>query len=284
LLFVSGSIVAEEDGVLGFILGFLGAILLLWILFHLLEMFLARWGDRTPFVVGHRGAAGLAPENTIPAIETGIRRGVGAIEVDVHRTKDGRLVVMHDTSVERTTDGSGEIRDLTWDQVRSLDAGGYFSSSYVGTSVPLLSEVIDRVIDAGCRLVVEVKDPVHYPDIAQDLAGLLKEKTSELADDVIVISFDIEWLRDFHNVAPNVSLGQLHLWGGGWPEVPGTLAVDIYWRSVILDPTLIWRARRRGYQCWVWTVNKPWAARLLWMLGVEAVTTDRPDLIRIVES
>lgn len=255
----------------------------LWILLHLLQAVRASLQEHRPFVVGHRGAAGLAPENTLPAIDAGIQHGVHAIEVDVHRTRDGKLVVMHDTSVERTTQSSGEIRDMTWDQIRQLDAGRHFAPSYAGTSVPTLSQVIERVLRAGCTLIVEVKDPALYPGIAQDLADLFADRVPSVGDDVVVISFDVEWLRHFHKAAPDVRLGQLHLWGGNWPDVAGTFAVDVYWQSVILDPTLLWRARRRGYQCWVWTLNKPRIGRLLWILGVEAVTTDRPDLIRSPE-
>jgi glycerophosphoryl diester phosphodiesterase len=260
--------------------GLVAVVLGLWIVLHLVQAAISRAKDRRTFVVGHRGAAGLAPENTIPAIEAGIDRGAQAIEVDVHRTQDGTLVVMHDASVARTTQGQGEIRDLTWDQIQELDAGRHFSSSYEGTPVPTLRHVIDRVLGAGRTLVVEVKDPALYPGIAEDLAVLLSEEVSPVSEDVVVISFDLAWLRQFHEVAPDVRLGQLHLWGGRWPRVGGTVAVDVYWRSAILDPTLIWRARRRGYRCWVWTVNRPWTARMLWWLGIEAVTTDYPDRIR----
>lgn len=258
----------------------------LWVLLHLVQAILWRSKDRKPFVVGHRGAAGLAPENTMPAIETGIRYGAQAVEVDVHRTRDGTLVVMHDASIDRTTQGSGPIRALTWEGMRRLDAGRHFSTSYAGAKVPSLREVVERVLEAGRLLVVEVKDPDLYPGIASDLVGLFAENDSSVSEHsilerVVVISFDVDWLRRFHEVAPEVRLGQLHMWGGRWPKVGGTIAVDVYWQSVLLDPTLIWRARRRGYRCWVWTVNRSWAARLLWWLGVEAVTTDRPDLIQV---
>ncbi len=257
----------------------------LWFILHLVQAILFRAEDLKPFVVGHRGAAELAPENTMPAIEVGIRHGAQAVEVDIHRTRDGKLVVMHDTSVDRTTQSSGAIRALTWDQIRRLDAGQYFSPSYVGTNVPSLGEVVEHVLGTERTLVVEVKDPALYPGIALDLADLLADKASSVSghnafESVVVISFDSDWLRHFHEVAPEVWLSQLHMWGGRWPKVDGTIAVDVYWQSVLLDPTLILRARRRGYRCWVWTVNKPWAARLLWWLGVEAVTTDRPDLIQ----
>ena len=278
-LAVDNQCFSQEGSVVGSIVGFVIAfVLVIWVLLPLLQAALLRSKNRHAFVVGHRGAAGLAPENTIPAIEAGIRHGVRAVEVDVHRTKDGKLVVMHDTSVDRTTRSSGEIRSLTWEQVRHLDAGDHFSSAYAGTSVPTLGEVIDRVLEAECSLVIEVKDPSYYPGIAQDLAVLLAEKADK--DRVIVISFDVAWLGHFHTIAPDVRLGQLHLWGGGWPDIPGTAVVDVYWRSVFIDPTLIWRVRRRGYRCWVWTVNKPGIARLLWALGVEAVTTDRPDRVQ----
>lgn len=260
--------------------GLVAVVLGFWIILHLIQAALVRAKDHRTFVVGHRGAAGLAPENTMPAIEVGIDQGVHAIEVDVHRTRDGTLVVMHDASVVRTTQGQGEIAELTWDQIQELDAGRHFSSVYEGTPVPTLRHVIDRVLGAGRTLVVEVKDPALYPGIARDLAEILSGEALSSDGDVVVISFDLAWLRKFHEIAPDIRLGQLHLWGGRWPRIGGTVAVDVYWRSAILDPTLIWRAKRRGYRCWVWTVNRPWAARVLWWLGVEAVTTDFPDRIR----
>src|SRR5437016_14609599 len=103
------------------------------------------WPHQAPcLVIGHRGAMGYAPENTLISFEEAIRRGADLIELDVQLSQDGEVVVMHDTSVDRTTDGSGLIRDLPRRRVKSFDAGVWYGPDYARQGVPSLSDVIQR--------------------------------------------------------------------------------------------------------------------------------------------
>jgi glycerophosphoryl diester phosphodiesterase len=228
------------------------------------------------FVIGHRGAAGLAPENTLAAIREGIRQGASFIEIDVQLSVEGKPVIFHDTLVDRTTNGFGAVCSLTWDALRKLDAGSYFAPDFAGEPIPLLAEAMELLkTEPEVTLVIEAKDPELYPLMGQQLASLIREFGAEAQ--VVVISFDHQWLGEFRQLAPNVRIGTL--WGTRFPKnVATTDVVDIAWPMVLIDPTLVRRMNRQGNQLWVYTVNSVWLMRLLSWLGVEGITTDRPDL------
>lgn len=227
------------------------------------------------FVIGHRGAGGLAPENTLAALRTGIEQGARAVEVDVHQTADGVLVVMHDPTVERTTDGSGAIAELTLAQIDELDAGAWFGAGFAGERVPTLDAVLDSVAgQEGVTLYIEVKDPDRYASLSETLAETLRRRAGR--PPVVVISFDHDWLVEFHELAPDVSLGALGTFKTPDADLP-VAAADLLWISVLLDPALVARLHRRGWRVLVWTVNRGWQMRLLRWLGVDGITTDYPD-------
>src|SRR5687768_18367630 len=103
------------------------------------------WPQQSPcLIIGHRGAMGYAPENTIVSFEEAIRRGADCVELDVQLSGDGEVVVMHDTSVDRTTDGHGLVRDLSWRKIKNCDAGVWFGPEYSGQYVPNLTDVIRK--------------------------------------------------------------------------------------------------------------------------------------------
>ena len=119
-------------------------------------------GDpRTPgdaaFIASHRGGGAMAPENTLPAITAALEGEFGYVEVDVALTADGHPVLMHDAKVDRTTDGTGRLADLTLNQVRTLDAGAWFDPAYAGTPVPTLDEFLDVLAESGGRAIIELK-------------------------------------------------------------------------------------------------------------------------------
>jgi glycerophosphoryl diester phosphodiesterase len=227
-------------------------------------------------MISHRGARALAPENTLAGVSEAIDRGALFIEVDVQRTADGVLVVIHDNTVDRTTEGTGEVGELTYDEMGSLDAGSHFSTEFAGAPIPTLDAILELVAEKQVTLVLEAKNPGLYPGIEQQIAEALQR--FEVQDRVIVISFDHDWLKRFHGAAPQVRLGKLWVWMGRSEPLPMTQLVDVYWLSVIVDPTLVKRAHAQGYEVVVWTVNDPWAMKLLLWLGVDGITTDRPDL------
>ncbi|KAB2854067.1 MAG: glycerophosphodiester phosphodiesterase, partial [Anaerolineae bacterium] len=119
--------------------------------------------SKKPFVVGHRGASGLAPENTLPALEAGIAAGANLVEVDVQRTTDGVLIIFHDDSLERLTNGKGVVAQKSLAELKALDAGSHFSPQYAGTTLPTLDEALALVMSKGKHLVIEAKSPADFP-------------------------------------------------------------------------------------------------------------------------
>lgn len=225
-------------------------------------------------IVSHRGAAGLAPENTLVSIRTALQYNAPLIEVDVQRTADGQLVLIHDTTVDRTTNGSGPVGDFTLAEIRRLDAGSWFSPAFANERIPTLDEALRLVISTDATLVIEGKDPGRYPGIADQLVDGIRQYDAETR--VVVVSFDHEWLRRIQTLAPAIPLGAISVWATGVPAFE-TSAVATSWPSAVLTPWLIRRVHADGRRLWVWTVDAPWLMRLLCRLGVDVITTNRPD-------
>ncbi|MCI0710925.1 MAG: glycerophosphodiester phosphodiesterase [Chloroflexi bacterium] len=232
----------------------------------------------SPFIIGHRGAAGLAPENTLAAIYTGLKEGASVIEVDIHMTIDNVLVVHHDQTVNRTTNGTGRIDTYHWEELRKLDAGGHFSRRFEGELIPSLADVLDVMGQTGVTLAIEVKHPRSYPGIDENLAGLLKEYPGN----VIIISFDLGWLKRFSDAYPGLAVAQVMETARPRFDIPATQAVSINWRALFHEPFFVRRMHERGWQVWVWTVDKRWLMRLMLWVGVDGITTNRPDICRLI--
>jgi glycerophosphoryl diester phosphodiesterase len=158
-------------------------------------------------VVGHRGALGYAPENTMPSFEKGIACGADVLELDIHVSLDGKLVIMHDSDVNRTTDGTGPIEEMTLAQIKKLDAGKKFGIQYAGTRVPTLYELVDWARDK-IPLAIEIKgDPFPTPGVEEKLIQLLREYNLIL--ETIVISFHHECMRRIKTIEPALATGLL---------------------------------------------------------------------------
>ena len=139
-----------------------------------------------PWIIGHRGVPGEAPENTLSGFELAISQGADLIEIDLHLSADGQLVVIHDDTVDRTTDGTGRVDDLSFDELRALDAGSWMCPKFAGERIPTFSEVLELSANRA-GIVVEVKHGSdQYPNIERLLVRAI-ESANRLAD-VIVIS------------------------------------------------------------------------------------------------
>ncbi len=237
---------------------------------------------RQPQIFGHRGARRAAPENTLPAFQIALDMGVDGLELDVQLSSDGQLVVIHDFTLERTTNGSGLVSDLSAAELAALDAGSYLSADYADAGVPTLQEVLDLVGDS-CRVNVEIKsvDPEGGPAV-EPLAELIRARG--LYDQVIVSSFNPISLIKMRWADPRVRLGLLY-------EVRLPPHLQYAWFTSILNPEAIhpqsplvneevmqW-ARARGLEVNAWTVNVIDEARRLAALGVDALITDIPDVL-----
>jgi glycerophosphoryl diester phosphodiesterase len=242
-------------------------------------------------VLGHRGFSSSYPENTLPAFEACAARGVG-IELDVGTSRDGHLVILHDETLDRTTDGRGELAAHTLDQLRALDAGSRFHPSFAGTPIPTLDEVLER---HARQVVIDVElktDPDPLP-LARRLDAALRRH--DAIDAVFVTSFDPFVLAAVAEVTPGALRGQIvgTFAGSRLPSWQRT-ALRRMWLNPVSRPDLIVAEEplvtprfldacaRRGWPVLVWTVNEPGRARALLDLGALGVITDAVDDVAAV--
>jgi glycerophosphoryl diester phosphodiesterase len=235
-----------------------------------------------PQIFAHRGAKAVAPENTLPAFERALAMGVDGIELDVHLSKDGHLVVIHDFTVDKTTDGRGPVRSFTAAELAQLDAGTHFHRDAAGVGVPTLVQVFDLVGDR-CRINVEIKseDPTGGNEV-EALVALIQQRS--LYEQVIVSSFNASTLIKMRWADPKVKLGLLY-----YQELPAHLRQA--WFTPIIQPEavhphyslvdekLVAWAQGKGCAVNTWTVNDGAEAQRLAALGVDAIITDVPDVI-----
>ncbi|MGH3647271.1 MAG: glycerophosphodiester phosphodiesterase [Micromonosporaceae bacterium] len=239
--------------------------------------------------VAHRGASGHAPENTIPAVELGIRQHADLVEVDVQLTRDGVLVVMHDTTLKRTTDvetyyprrGPWRVKDFTYREIKQLDAGSWYGKEYAGTRVPTLQQVLDTLADSTAGLLLEVKAPKKYPGIGAKVAAALAEWPAwrDQGRRVVVCSFDWKFIKRFHTVMPSVETAVI-----GTPSLRELPRIARYADQVnpqfgSVDAAYLQRVHELGMDSYGWTVDEPEDMRTLIELGSDGVITNKPDVL-----
>jgi glycerophosphoryl diester phosphodiesterase len=220
-------------------------------------------------IIGHRGAAGIALENTKTSIEAALSHGVDAIEIDVRLTKDGELVLCHDASFDRVSEDSRAISDLTVAQVRKITLNN-------GEHPLTLTEAWKLV--GKTQLVIECKGSGWHK-------ALLQFVKLHKPSNISVISFHVDELAEFAISCPQVEclvlentnpIGALH-----FAKQHGLAGIDINYR--VLHPLVYWLAKIRKLEVWVYTVNRPWHARFLRLFFHDIrITTDRPDQLHFL--
>ncbi|QNN55040.1 hypothetical protein H9L09_13225 [Nocardioides mesophilus] len=240
--------------------------------------------------MAHRGASAYAPENTLAALRKAIARDADLAEFDVQRTRDGAVVLLHDATLERTTDvrrvfpdrGPWRVGDFSYAEIARLDAGSWKGPEYAGERIPLLTEALEVLRPSGLGALVELKHPRLYPGLVAELATLLDEDRRGPAapGSVIVQSFDESAARELKGRVPSVPVGVL-----GSPA-RDRLASIASWADLVnphhhrADRSYVDEVRRHGLQCFVWTVDRPVAMRRAVRAGVDGVITNRPDVFR----
>jgi len=231
----------------------------------------------------HRGAAGLAPENTLAAFRIAIELGADATELDLQATKDGVVVVIHDDTVDRTTDGRGRIGDLRLAEIKQLDAGAKFSAAFRGERVPTLRELIDLVKSTGqtgFRLNLEMKFAEgregQPADLEERVLAVLRE--TGFIDRVIVQSFHHPSAAKMKTLAPGIPCGLL-VGQRRQPADPGAAVrmrgVDYYAPHYsLVTAEMLSALHRSGIPVVVWTVNDPADMRRLVAMGLGALPGD----------
>lgn len=229
-------------------------------------------------IFGHRGASGYAPENTLEAFRLSMEMGADGFELDVHLSRDGEPVVIHDETVDRTTNGTGPVRDLTLAQLKELDASCGMEA-YRGAKIPTLGEVFDLIRDTHHIVNVEVKtDEWFYPELEEKCLALAKEKGVE--DRVIYSSFNHYTLMKLRQLKPDVKLGMLFgdIMVKPW-EYAAELPVDYLhpMKMNIWVPGFPEGAARAGYGVNMWTVNDPETMGRCLETGA-GIITNYPDI------
>lgn len=227
--------------------------------------------------IGHRGAAGSAPENTLASFRRAVELGVDGVEFDVHPTADGHLVVIHDHALDRTTSGRGIVSQRPLAEIRSLDAGSWYGPEWAGERVPTLAEVV-AALPERCRIFVELKaGSVRYPGVEERLVAELRRLGA--FGRTQVSSFDHHALRRVRELAPELRTGMLYECRPIDPltmaRACGATALHPSWHY--LTPEEVAAAHAAGLAVNIWTVNDSAAIALVRDCGVDGIISDFPE-------
>ncbi|MFY0654865.1 MAG: hypothetical protein JXQ96_22725 [Cyclobacteriaceae bacterium] len=249
-------------------------------------------------IIGHKGAAGYAPENTLASLQKAIDMGVDMIEIDVHMTKDGEVVVFHDEDVSRTTNGTGKIHELTLEEVKQLDAGSWFGEEFAGEQVPTLREAID-LVHGSADILIDIKSKGHefYDNFAEVIVDIIDEKEDN-KEWCIVQSYEQEYLEHAYSRDSTIQMKKIMM---GEDE---SMLFSFYLNSksfmtnrnkhhffetinphyTTLSQRRIFRLHARGYSVHTYVVNERVDMIKMLNMAVDGIITDFPDrLVKIRE-
>jgi glycerophosphoryl diester phosphodiesterase len=236
---------------------------------------------RSPWVIAHRGASGHAPENTLAAFQRAVELGATFIETDLQVTRDGCFVAMHDDTVDRTTNGSGEVAEFTLDELRQVDAGLWFDREFMGQRIPTLAEILQFSSKNDVVFYLELKYPALTGMDHSLVAALHKEQSSART---IVISFDPATLVPLRRIDRSVMVGLLveHRCEDCIQAALDVGARQLCPKFSCVTPALVEQAHRADLQVVTWTVNSAETMRSMISAGVDGIMTDFPDRLRAV--
>lgn len=234
--------------------------------------------------VAHRGATAYAPENTIAGFDLAVDMKADYIEIDVQRSKDGELVLIHDTTVDRTTDGTGKVGDLTFEELRDLDAGSWKADQFAGEQIPTFEEILDRY-HGKVGILIELKAPELYPGMEEQVAEALKERNLDKPQNekIIIQSFNFESMKRMNALLPRVPIGVLTSNSKDTTaEALQEFSTYADWFNPsygIVTEELVNQVHSLGMQIGSWTVRSQEAADFLFEMGVDAIISDYPDYV-----
>ncbi len=243
----------------------------------------------SPIVMGHRGARGLAPENTVPSFDRAVDLGV-SFELDTMLCASGELVVIHDWDLDRLAGVQGKVAETSWSELSKLDVGSHFSADFTGARIPLLADVL-REVTPHVLVNIEVKADRDTDNglVADKLVTLLEGL--EVKDRVIITSFSPLLLEAVRLRDPSLLRGQIYRAFGAYED--SSFMTKLVLSKLLFNkksqpdmlmmdhdrakPRYVRRMKRRGYRVFTWTVNEPERAMELFAMGVDGVITDYPD-------
>ena len=234
-------------------------------------------------VVGHRGWSAVAPENTLVSAKLAVQAGADGTEFDVQATRDGVVVLLHDKTLDRTTNGQGELSTKTWPELQSLDAGSWKAPQFASEPLPTLDQQLRALKDTDCQPVIEIK----ATGISDKVVRAVRELG--MVDQVAVIAFSGDVVREIRTLEPRIPCAWLASerlsgtpaeradWIAAQAKLYGTDMVDLNYN--MLSCELIAELKARGLKVWCWTVNEPPLMAALMRWGVDSITTDHPDVL-----
>jgi len=239
-------------------------------------------------VIAHRGASAYAPENTLVAFEKAFQMNAELIELDVMLSQDGVPVLFHDTELDRKSNGTGEVRNTTLEELKKLDVGSWFDENFAGESIPTLEEVLNWA-NGKISLNIELKTEGWREQLDESIEPRVVElvRKSGMQDHIIFSSFDYRILRRLKELAPDLRIAILYEPSQSGEKTPlelvQELQADVFnCSSTQLTDEWMRQLQEAGIPVLVYTVNEKNAMRLLIEAGVSGIFSDYPDLLRAI--
>ena len=232
-----------------------------------------------PLVVAHRGVSSLAPENTLAAVKKAVEIGADGSEIDVRLTKDGEVVLLHDSRLKRTAGDPGAVWDFTLQELTGFEVGAWFGEKFEGEPIPTLTQVI-RSVKGKILLNIEIKLSREEPEIAQKVVDIIHRE--KIRKKCLITSFDRKTVETVKEIDPRIKTG--FIFGQDYPEDVFEGNWDVLSCNIrVLNAEFMAKAREKKKEIHVWTVDDQEEMRRLIDLGVDAIITNRPqDLIPLV--
>lgn len=241
-----------------------------------------------PLVITHRGANKYAPQNTLPAFKRAVEIGTDGFETDVHITKDGKIAICHNYTIDETSTGKGNIADMTLSQLKKFDFGSYFSKKYEGTEIPTIDEFLSFVETTDISVLnIEIKSPKqNETSIVKKTIEAVKEHG--LFDKLLISSFDPELLLEAKMIDVKCKTGFLYsptspttkkmFWKA--PEFAQSIGCDaLHPHFLFVDEKYVKKAHDEGIMVNPWTVNIPEVIDRMLRFSVDGIITDLPDVV-----
>jgi glycerophosphoryl diester phosphodiesterase len=273
---------------------FLFLIAMFWnmLRFQFAPLFSVEKAWRSDFeIIAHRGFSGNYPENTLIAFQKAVEVGADYVELDVHFSKDKKLVVMHDATLDRTSNGKGEILEKTWAELQQLEAGSWFDAQFSNEKIPALEEAI-QLVGGKSKLLIELKNDAKnrpYLGLEEAVAKLLAEYGA--TSWCVIQSFEPSYLQNLSKSHPEIEIHQLIL-GQLWPfpilhdthwhtgdleQYQEAKAVNPFYRT--LSAERVKRMKKQGFKVFTYTVNEPDHMHAVINMGVDGLITNYPDVL-----
>lgn len=224
-------------------------------------------------MIAHRGASARAPENTLPALQEALRQGAAGVEVDVQRTSDGVLILVHDDDWRRTTGHAGRVRETPWDEVQRLDAGSWFGADFAGVPVPRLETALEH-LPPGCFVNLEIKSPHLDAGLSDAVAAAAAPFKQRLH--FLLTSFDTSCIE---RLAAKTDLACGILADRVLGPRPGVPTQSLHYAAILARPEQVERVHAAGGLLLAWTVDDARVAAELRDLGVDGIITNDPGRI-----